>query len=78
MDIQIEKYELLKWLINLEDVSVINKIKKIKDSMLPLAASSGVSEIEKTLIDSGIKEYEKGNTFSHHQVMEELKIKYGI
>ncbi|MCF6350275.1 MAG: hypothetical protein L3J23_04510 [Flavobacteriaceae bacterium] len=32
MDIQLEKYKLMEWLVNLKDVFILNPIKKIKEN----------------------------------------------
>jgi len=70
MDIQLEKYKLVEWLVNIKDIATLKKIKQLKED--------SITEVEKSLIDAGIKDYENDNTFSHEQVMNELKEKYGI
>lgn len=79
MNLQLEKYKLLEWLINIEDIDIINRLKKIKDNPIDKSAKQkeNVSEIEKSLIKIGLKDYDNKNTFTHRQVMEELKDKYG-
>jgi len=75
MNIQLEKYKLMEWLININDVSILNKLKQLKETV---SEKETITEIEQTLIDAGIKDYEIGDTYSHKQVMNELKEKYGI
>lgn len=79
MDIQIEKYKLMEWLIGLKDESVIYKLKTIKSS---LSSSSNwaddISDTEKLLINAGLKDVEEGNTFTHEDVMKEINEAYGI
>ena len=79
MDIQIEKYKLMEWLINLKDESIISKLREIKNSR---SASSDwaddISETEKLLIEAGLKDIEEGKTFTHEQVMKEINEAYGI
>ncbi|MEM9685896.1 MAG: hypothetical protein AAF934_03130 [Bacteroidota bacterium] len=79
MDIQLEKYKLMEWLIGLKDEAVISKLKTIKSS---LSASSDwaddISETEKLLVNAGLKDIEEGNTFTHEQVMKEINEAYGI
>ena len=79
MDIQLEKYKLMEWLISINDISILNRLKKIKENPIDNSDwSDDISEIEKTLIKVGLKDYENGDTFTHDQVMEELNEKYGI
>ena len=79
MDIQLEKYKLMEWLVSIKDESIISKIKNIKNS---LSASSDwaddISETEKLLIEAGLKDIKDGNTFTHEQVMKEINEAYGI
>ncbi len=77
MDIQLEKYKLLEWLIGLKDEDVISKIKDLKNNNED-EWSKDVSETEKLFIKSGLKDIEAGNTFSHDQVMEEISKVYGL
>jgi hypothetical protein len=79
MDIQIEKYKLMEWLMNLKDESVISQLKTIKGSLSKSSDwSDDVSETEKLLINAGLKDIEQGNTFTHEQVMKEINEAYGI
>ncbi len=79
MDINLEKYKLMEWLINLNDISILNRIKKIKENPIDNSEwSEDISNIEKELIKVGLKDYKEGNTFTHQQVMEELNEKYGL
>jgi hypothetical protein len=53
MDIQIEKYKLMEWLMNLKDKSVISKLKTIKSSISKSSDwADDVSETEKLLIEA--------------------------
>ena len=79
MDIQLEKYKLMEWLINLKDESVISKIKNIKNNLsISSEWSDDISETEKLLIKAGLKDIEEDNTFTHEQVMKEIKEVYDI
>jgi len=79
MDIQLEKYKLIAWLMNLKDESVISKLKIIKSSSSTSSDwADEISDTEKLLIKAGLKDIEEGNTFTHEQVMEEIKNTYGI
>ena len=79
MDIQLEKYKLIEWLMNLKDESVISKLKAIKSNISDSSDwADGISETEKLLISAGLKDLENGNTFTHEQVMKEINEAYGI
>lgn len=79
MDIQIEKYKLMEWLINLKDESIISKLREIKNSRSVYSDwADDISETEKLLIEAGLKDIEDGNTFTHEQVMKEINEAYGI
>ncbi len=79
MDIQLEKYKLMEWLISLKDESVFSKLKTIKSSVSSSSDwSNDISETEKLLINAGLKDIEEGNIFTHEQVMKEISETYGI
>ena len=79
MDIQLEKYKLIEWLMNLKDESVIAKLKTIKSNVSKSSDwADDISETEKLLIDAGLKDIEQGNTFTHEQVMKEINEAYGL
>jgi predicted transcriptional regulator len=79
MNIELEKYKLIEWLIAIDDIDILNRLKKIKENpQKKLDWSEEISEIEKALIKVGLKNYEEGNTFTHKQVLEELNEKYGL
>ncbi len=79
MDIQLEKYKLMEWLIGLKDESVISKLKTIKSSLSTSSDwTDDISETEKLLVNAGLKDIEEGNTFTHEQVMKEINEAYGI
>lgn len=77
MDIQLEKYKLIEWLMNLKDESIISKIKELKkgDDSEWL---DNVSESEKIFIQAGLKDIQEGHVFSHDQVMEEINKAYNL
>lgn len=77
MDIQLEKYKLLEWLIRLDDEKVISKIKDLK-SENENTWSKDISETEQLFITAGLKDIEDSNTFSHNQVMEDISKAYGL
>lgn len=79
MDIQMEKYKLMEWLINLKDESTISKLREIKNNCSTSSDwADDISDTEKLLIEAGLKDLEEGNTFTHEQVMKEINEAYGI
>ncbi|MCB0400093.1 MAG: hypothetical protein KDD26_10825 [Winogradskyella sp.] len=79
MDIQLEKYKLMEWLINLKDESIISKLKNIKNGLSTSSDwADDVSETEKLLVEAGLKDIEEGKTFTHEQVMKEINEAYGL
>jgi hypothetical protein len=79
MDIQLEKTKLIEWLTNLKDESVISKLNSFKNSLSSTSNwADDISQTEKLLINAGLKDIEEENTFTHQQVMEQIKEIYDI
>lgn len=78
MDIQALKLDLVQKIINAEDPSLLFKISTIlkkeveKDrwDQLPCEVQDSIFE--------GIRDIEEGNVFTHDQVIQEAKQKYGF
>lgn len=79
MDIQLEKYKLVEWLIAQDNEELIAKIKNFKDS---LAENSDwlyeISETEKLFIEAGLKDIKTGSTYTNEEVIQEINQKYGL
>jgi len=67
LDIQLEKYKLIEWLMEIKDNSTDN-----------VEWSEEVSQIETKLIKKGLNDIENGNFSSHEDVMNRLKSKFSI
>ena len=79
MDIQLEKYKLMEWLVNLKDESIISKLKNIKNGLSTSSDwADDVSETERLLVKAGLKDMDEGKTFTHEQVMKEINETYGL
>lgn len=79
MDIQIEKYKLMEWLMSLKDEAIISKLKTFKSNISQTDDwGDNISETERLLIKAGLKDIQEGNTFTHEQVMKEINDTYGI
>mgnify|MGYP003638651798 CR=1 FL=1 len=79
MDIRVEKYKLVEWLIQEDNAEIIAKLKDFKNS---LSGDSNrnyeISEIEKLFVEAGLKDIEEGNTFTNEEVIREINEKYGL
>ena len=69
MNIQTEKLELISWLANENDLTMIERVKWIKESQ----ADQGdwwdeISEAEKASIKRGLKDAEEGRSHAHSKV----------
>ena len=78
MDIQSLKLDLVQKILNTDKASLLSKIDKIFQKeekndwweKLP-------REIQESVME-GVDDIQKGNTFSHDQVIQEVKQKYGF
>lgn len=68
MNIQAEKLELMKLILNTENPSILQKIRKIfikeKDFW------NALTELEKEDVLKGIEELDKGETYSFDEIMK--------
>jgi predicted transcriptional regulator len=78
MDMQLEKYKLMEWLVNINDETIILKLKELKNKLSDASEYTSISEVEQLFIEAGLKDIKNGNLLSHKQVMEEVSKKYGI
>lgn len=78
MEIQSLKLDLVKKILNTEKPSILIKISKMFQTestenwwdQLPV-------EVQESILE-GLKDAEKGNVFTHDQVMNEAREKYGF
>jgi hypothetical protein len=66
MNIQTERLELIKWISKLNDASIIDKLRELKDDYTK--SKDWWDTLKKEEIDSinrGLKDFEKGRTHSH-------------
>ena len=70
MDIQLEKYKLVEWLIHQNNEEVIAKLKDFINSLSENSEwDYKVSETETLFIKAGLKDIEEGNTFTNEEVI---------
>ncbi len=76
MDIQSEKYHLIQQIIELQDSSIIKKVRELlsKETKNDDWYHS-LSNAEKEAISEGIQDLENGNVVSHKDVMTSVKNK---
>jgi len=71
MNIQAEKLRLIEWISRIEDISIISKIRKIKEDYT--GSEDWFKELTQEEIDSinrGLKDIEEGRVHSHESVKE--------
>jgi len=74
MDIQTEKKNLMEWISKLEDKSIIEDIKFLRDnSSNEKDWWDDLSEEEKKGIEEGLRDIEEGRTYTYEQVKDEVK-----
>ena len=69
MDITVEKQNILRWINNLKDEKIIEKI-------LDLKQETEISDFENQIIQKGLKDIELGKVSSHKEVMESFSKKF--
>ena len=69
MDITVEKENILRWINNLKDEKIIEKILDLKEE-------TEISDFENQIIQKGLKDIELGKVSSHKEVMERFSKKF--
>lgn len=75
MDIQIQKLELIEWLVSINDRKIIDSLTKFKNSENNLTKET-LTVGQKKAIDDALFQVENNETISHDLVMEETKKRY--
>jgi hypothetical protein len=79
MDIQLEKYKLMEWLVNIKDEGLITKLKTIQDdSFTNQDWNNEISEVEKQAVEKGLSQIEEGNVLSHQAVIKSIADEYDL
>lgn len=74
MNIQSEKQSLIEWISKLEDESIIEDIKMLREnSVNGKDWWDELSDDQKKSIERGLKDAEEGRVVSYEQVKEEVK-----
>ena len=77
MNIEAEKIELLKLILETEDEEVIQEIKSVFQRQ-ELDFWDGLPDSVKESINRGLADVEAGRVQSHDSVMKEIKARYGL
>lgn len=68
MDIQAEKLNLIKWLTSVDEPSVIKQLIALKKKQ-QVDWWDEISDEEKTAIEEGLAQADRGDVLSHEEVM---------
>lgn len=76
MDIQSEKYNLIQQIVELQDTTVIKKIREVLSRKTSFNDwYNTLSSSEKKSISKGLQDLDDGNIVSHEEVMYSVKRK---
>ena len=75
MDIQIQKLELIEWLVSINDRKIIDSLTKFKNSE-NIVTKETLTVSQKKAIDDAFFQVENKETISHELVIEETKKRY--
>jgi acyl transferase domain-containing protein len=71
-----EKKDLIDWIINLENQSLLNYLFELKAANESNEIIFQVSEQEREGINRGLDDWENGRTKTHKEMKDELKLKF--
>ncbi len=77
MDIRAEKLSLLEWLAGLNDPKILEEFITLKKSK-EVDWWDEISEEERSAIDEGLTQLNRGESIPHEQVMKEVREKYKL
>nr|MBS0037236.1 hypothetical protein [Saprospiraceae bacterium] len=74
MNIKAEKLRLIEWLLNVEDQSVIEKLKWLKENKTDVDDWwDEISDAERTSIDRGLEDLKNGRVTPHEKVKKKYE-----
>ncbi|TAJ12145.1 hypothetical protein DMA11_13890 [Marinilabiliaceae bacterium JC017] len=76
MDIQALKIQFLQEFLKVRDKQVIKKLSKLLHEEQMKCKKYELTNEEVNAVEEGLQDFEKGNTYSHEEVMSEMKAKY--
>lgn len=75
MDVKEKKLDLIDWLVNLTDETIIEKVYDFKKTASQ-DWDEEFSKEEKLGIERGLEDFEEGRVSTHEQVTERIKSKF--
>jgi predicted transcriptional regulator len=75
MDVKEKKLDLIDWLVNLTDETIIEKVYDFKKTASQ-DWDEELSKEEKLGIERGLEDFEEGRVSTHEQVTERIKSKF--
>ena len=75
MDVKEKKLDLIDWLVNLTDETIIEKVYDFKKTASQ-DWDEEFSKKEKLGIERGLEDFEEGRVSTHEQVTERIKSKF--
>jgi len=76
MDIQALKNQFIKEFLKLKDELIILKLSQVLSAEQQNEKQYQLSPEEMDAVEEGLQDFEIGNTYSHEEVMSEMKTKY--
>jgi predicted transcriptional regulator len=77
MDIQAEKLEIMKMLLEVDSPEILSEVKAVFQSQ-EYDFYNGLPQEVKLSIEAGLADAEKGNLYTHESVMKEMQDKHGL
>jgi predicted transcriptional regulator len=74
MDLKAEKLELIQWLAQLTDENIIAKIRNLRNEKTDWWDE--ISEEERSSIQGGLEELERGEGVTHEAIIKKVRDKY--
>ncbi len=76
MDIQALKIQFIEEFLKLKDERIILKLSQVLRMEQQNEKQYKLSPEEMHTVEEGLQDFEKGNTYTHEEVMSEMKTKY--
>lgn len=77
MNLQAEKQQLIRWVESLNNPALLTELQSFKK-----ATEEGwwdlVSDAEKSAIEEGMAQLDRGEGITHEQLIQEIKLKFGV
>jgi predicted transcriptional regulator len=71
-----EKQELIKWVENLDNESLLRYIMELKESTINSDKIYQLTERERKAVEEGLEDFRNGRVLSHEEVMRQTRAKF--